>query len=68
MAVLNAANEVAVECFLERRIRFSDIPELIGEVMERTSKGPANDLDAILAADQAARHLAVDLSTARVQA
>ena len=66
MAVMNAANEVAVDCFLDNRIRFTDIPELIGEVMERSETGPADDLDSILAADRAARRLADELSTTRV--
>jgi 1-deoxy-D-xylulose-5-phosphate reductoisomerase len=61
MAVLNAANEIAVEHFLDRRIRFSEISNVITEVMERTACGPANDLAAILDADAAARRLAREL-------
>jgi len=66
MAVLNAANEVAVARFLQRKIRFTDISRLINDVMERTATGPANDLNAILEADSRARHLAVELSNTRV--
>ena len=33
-AVLNAANEVAVAAFLERRMRFTDIPRVVAEVMD----------------------------------
>jgi len=66
MAVLNAANEVAVALFLQRKIRFTDISRLINEVMERTASGPANDLNAILEADSRARDLAVELSKTRV--
>ena len=66
MAVLNAANEVAVALFLQRKIRFTDISRLINEVMERTACGPANDLSAILEADSRARHLATELSITRV--
>jgi 1-deoxy-D-xylulose-5-phosphate reductoisomerase len=66
MAVLNAANEVAVALFLRRKIRFTEISRLINEVMERTASGPANDLNAILDADARARHLAVELSKTRV--
>jgi 1-deoxy-D-xylulose-5-phosphate reductoisomerase len=58
MAILNAANEIAVEHFLDRRIRFTEISSLITEVMEKTKSGPADDLDAILDADVAARRLA----------
>jgi 1-deoxy-D-xylulose-5-phosphate reductoisomerase len=66
MAVLNAANEVAVAHFLERRIRFTEIPKLINDVMERTTGGPAGDLTAILEADARARRLACELVKARV--
>ena len=66
MAVLNAANEVAVANFLDRKIRFTEIPGLINEVMERTSNGPACDLAAILDADANARRLASELVKARV--
>ena len=66
MAVLNAANEVAVANFLERKIRFTEIPGLINEVMERTSKGSAGDLAAILDADAGARRLASELVKARL--
>ena len=66
MAVLNAANEVAVANFLERKIRFTEIPGLINEVMERTSNGPAGDLAAVLDADASARRLASELVMARV--
>ncbi len=66
MAVLNAANEVAVANFLERKIRFTEIPGLINEVMERTSTGSAADLAAILDADASARRLASELVKARV--
>lgn len=61
MAVLNAANEIAVEHFLDRRIRFSDIANVITEVMQRSTGGPADDLAAILDADASARRLAREL-------
>jgi 1-deoxy-D-xylulose-5-phosphate reductoisomerase len=66
MAVLNAANEVAVAHFLERQIRFTEIPKLINDVMERTPGGPAGDLAAILDADAGARRLACELVKERV--
>jgi 1-deoxy-D-xylulose-5-phosphate reductoisomerase len=65
MAILNAANEIAVEHFLDRRIRFTEISNLITEVMERTASGPASDLAAILDADAAARRLARELVKVR---
>ena len=61
MAVLNAANEIAVQHFLDGRIKFTGIPKLISEVMERTDTGPADDLAAILEADAGARRLTNEL-------
>ena len=61
MAVLNAANEIAVQHFLDGRIQFNGIPKLINEVMERTDTGPADDLAAILEADARARRLSNEL-------
>jgi 1-deoxy-D-xylulose-5-phosphate reductoisomerase len=54
-AVLNAANEVAVESFLKEYIRFTDMPEIIGEVLSSCEVGEASDLEDILAADRWAR-------------
>ena len=64
MAVLNAANEIAVEQFLQRSIRFMDIPKLIENVLRRSSTGPADDLDTVLQADADARELARELVNA----
>lgn len=57
-AMLNAANEVAVAAFLERRIRFTDIPVIIDDVLNREMSAPVESLDAVLAADQCARSAA----------
>ena len=63
--VLNAANEVAVDCFLRRQIKFTDIAQLIGKVMQDTATKPADNLDTILSADGAARALTLDLVAQR---
>ena len=57
-AMLNAANEVAVAAFLERRIRFTDIARIIGGVLEAEPAVAVNCLDAVLEADRRARELA----------
>ncbi|SDH98159.1 1-deoxy-D-xylulose-5-phosphate reductoisomerase [Pseudomonas panipatensis] len=57
-AMLNAANEVAVAAFLERRIRFTEIAVIIDEVLNREAAAPVESLDAVLAADQRAREAA----------
>lgn len=54
-AAFNAANEVAVAAFLSRRIPFGRISEVIERAMARHQHGPAETLDAVRAADQAAR-------------
>ena len=54
-AVLNAANEVAVERFLGGEIAFPAIAETAGAVLRRTPIRPDPDLDDIYAADRAAR-------------
>lgn len=60
-AVLNAANEVAVEAFLDRRIGFRRISELIDTVLNRMPAEPLTDLDSVLAKDRSARLLASEL-------
>jgi 1-deoxy-D-xylulose-5-phosphate reductoisomerase len=54
-AVLNAANEVAVAAFLEGRAAFLDIPQLIAAALDGVAAQPADSLEAVLAADAAAR-------------
>ena len=61
-AVLNAANEVAVESFLNHRIGFDDIPRIIASVMDEHHPGDAASLDAVLDADTWARARAGEFS------
>lgn len=58
--LLNAANEVAVEAFLERRIRFDQISVIIDAVLNAEPNGPVPDLEHVIQADQRARQLARD--------
>jgi len=62
-AVLNAANEVAVSAFLDRKISFPRIWKTVASVMDRHANVAHPDLDAILRADQWARDEAVKLAT-----
>jgi len=57
-AILSAANEVAVEAFLRRRIGFLDIARLVADVLDRLGAPPADTLEAVILHDQAARTLA----------
>ncbi|MGD8498587.1 MAG: 1-deoxy-D-xylulose-5-phosphate reductoisomerase, partial [Chromatiales bacterium] len=56
--VLNAANEVAVEAFLEGRVRFTDIPRIIEHVLGLASIEEMKSIETVLAADRQARDLA----------
>jgi 1-deoxy-D-xylulose-5-phosphate reductoisomerase len=60
-AVLNAANEIAVSAFLERKISFPQIWQTVAAVMDRHTNVAHPDLDAILRADQWARDEAAGL-------
>src|SRR6478736_6058932 len=54
--VMNAANEIAVAAFLDRRVRFPDIWHVVEEVMDRHTAIAHPALDAILEADRWARN------------
>lgn len=57
-AILNAANEIAVQAFLDEQIRFTDIARIIEEVLTELPANDATTLEQILADDAAARTLA----------
>ena len=58
---LNAANEVAVGAFLDKRIKFGQIAEVVEEAMRKTPAADPQTLDDLLAADAAARRTAGEL-------
>jgi 1-deoxy-D-xylulose-5-phosphate reductoisomerase len=60
-AVLNSANEVAVEAFLLSKITFPQIAETVARTMDIVHDGSENSLDDILAADETARREALKL-------
>lgn len=57
-AILNAANETAVDAFLQGRIRFTDIARVNAHIQEQLLPNPYHDLDTVLEADANARRLA----------
>jgi len=59
--VLNAANEIAVDAFLNERVRFTDIPVIIERTMNKFSATPADTLDIILSTDQQARVISTEI-------
>ncbi len=65
---LNAADEIAVEEFLAGNLRFSAIPEVIEETLEKVGHRPANSMDEILDCDREARQTARALAASEVAA
>ena len=57
-AVLNAANEVAVQAFLDSEISWLQISEVIEATLESHDDAPADSVEAVLEADRLARHKA----------
>jgi 1-deoxy-D-xylulose-5-phosphate reductoisomerase len=57
-AAMNAANEEAVQAFIDERIGFSEIPRVIEDVMNQHQNVPVTDLQSVLRADGSARVLA----------
>lgn len=62
--VLNAANEIAVQAFLNQEIRFTDIATISKEVLEKIPTASANSIETILDVDQKARIMAKKLMAA----
>lgn len=54
-AVLNAANEVAVEAFLNGRLRFVDIPTVVSAALDGVDLAGSDSIEALLAKDEEAR-------------
>ena len=60
-AILNAANEIAVEAFLQRQIKFTQIAKIIEQVLTLVPASNGGSLEQILADDQQAREAALSL-------
>jgi 1-deoxy-D-xylulose-5-phosphate reductoisomerase len=60
-ALLSAANEVAVQAFLDQRLNFTRITAVIDQVMQRVPWGPVAEIADVLEADAAARRAAMAL-------
>jgi len=57
-AILNAANEVAVDMFLNKQIKYTGIPQLVEATLEKIPAVPADSIKTVLAADAEARRFA----------
>jgi 1-deoxy-D-xylulose-5-phosphate reductoisomerase len=55
---LNAANEIAVEAFLNKKLRFTDIPKIIEYALEKTTSGTPETIDEIIIQDSESRQQA----------
>ncbi|MGM1051792.1 MAG: 1-deoxy-D-xylulose-5-phosphate reductoisomerase [Pseudomonadota bacterium] len=64
-AILNAANEVAVEAFLDGRLSFTGIADLVARVQDAEPCDAVCDLEAVLEADAGARRAAIALLAGR---
>ncbi len=58
---LNAANEIAVHAFLQGRLAFASIPDVIEATLQRTPQPPVHSFDALADADAEARRIAAEL-------
>ena len=61
-AILNAANEVAVQAFLDKKIYFTDIPKIIERTLDKVEGNDALTLDVVLSDDSSARVFAQSLT------
>ena len=58
--VLNAANEVAVDAFLRKRIGFADISRLLTDIMQSANYREPDSIEAVLDVDSSVRHMACE--------
>lgn len=59
-AILNAANEIAVEAFLDETISFTNIPKVIEATLEELAVDNADTLENIISSDEQARQIAME--------
>jgi 1-deoxy-D-xylulose-5-phosphate reductoisomerase len=60
-AILNAANEIAVAAFLQKRLSFLDVTSVIADTLESMPSAPITSLEDVMNADSAARARAASL-------
>jgi 1-deoxy-D-xylulose-5-phosphate reductoisomerase len=59
-AVYNAGNEIAVEAFLDGRVRFPEMADVVSEAMDRVGSSEVRDVRDVFEVDRAARDAAAD--------
>jgi 1-deoxy-D-xylulose-5-phosphate reductoisomerase len=60
--VYNAGNEIAVQAFLEGRIRFPEMAEVVSEAIERVGQSEVTGVADVLAVDASARTVATEVA------
>lgn len=65
--ILNAANEIAVQAFLEKKIRFTDMPKIAKATMESVTWSDNPDLETLVATNKAARNKAEEIAKKLIQ-
>ena len=68
VAPADVAQVVAVRAFLDRRILFPEIADVVEEAMNRVGSSPIGDMDDVMAADGAARAVADEVATRLAEA
>ena len=63
--VMNAANEIAVQAFLDEQIGFMDIPTLVEKVMQKHTSVPIESFEQLLAIDRESRIISENLVKAK---
>lgn len=63
--ILNAANEIAVEAFLQHKIRFTDITQVVEHTLQNVHNAKAENIDIILQTDMIARQVAAQRIASR---
>jgi 1-deoxy-D-xylulose-5-phosphate reductoisomerase len=66
-AIMNAANEVSVQAFLDKDISFTDIPNIIRKTLDEINNEEATSLESVLAADASAREFARTIAAGDLQ-
>lgn len=61
-AILNAANEIAVDAFLQNQIGFTQIPQIVEATLSQLENSAADSIEAVLQADRSARSIAQQIA------
>ena len=61
-AILNAANEIAVDAFLQNQIGFTQIPQIVEATLNQLENNAADSIEAVLQADRSARSIAQQIA------